>query len=181
MHLAFILFFFSFFLFCFGCLFPFPFSQCPSIKVPRQSIDPFEAIFYQSSPFFIPLMLFCECILNEQKDKLVGVQGVVWGFIWLLWMCFQQSNQLLMCDMWSFSLLWICVHLLLFKKKFVVLSFEVEKGLGRIGQNPKSLQHNFPKTVKSTTIFFTSCLSVLVLVSKEFQHSFFFNSAFKWV
>ncbi len=57
--------------------------------------------------------------------------------------------------------------------QFVVLSFEEEKGLGRIGQNPKSLQHNFPKTVKSTTKIFTSCLSVLVLVSKEFQHSFF--------
>jgi len=60
----------------------------------------------------IPLMLLWVCRLNEQKNK-VGVQGVVWGF-WLLWMRFQQSNQLLMCDMWSFSLLWICVHLLFF-------------------------------------------------------------------
>ncbi len=61
MHLAFFLFFFWHFFFL-------HFRQCPSIRKLGQSIDPFEVISHKFTPFSF-LQCYCECKLNEQKDK----------------------------------------------------------------------------------------------------------------
>ncbi len=136
---------FGFLPFCFWHFFFLHFRQCPSIRKLGQSIDPFEVISHQSTPFSF-LQCYYECKLNEQKDK--ELRG------WTPKSCGNliNLNVLSTCEstssvwLWSSSLNLCSFPFFQFSilKFELILSSRVEKGFGKLGQNLEVYIKIFP-------------------------------------